>query len=625
LRAKSSITAKKLEFASYLIFSTLLVGNTLLLFLAGGPTILTSIVGSIALSIFGLVLFGNWAAYLVLAFSTSGIFILWATNQIYIAKELNSLIIRPEIDDIFFLIIIQFATVWFAVFLMNSLKRANQTVKNSEEKFHGIFYVAPTGMCIVRISDGRYLEVNEAFLKLIGYDYYEVVGYTVNHLSFWNEEGLTDTNSNKKIEVTIDGKHGERKIGLLTKQELNLNGDACLLISVMDVTENKNLEEQLLHSQKMQALGQLAGGVAHDFNNLLTIITGYSELLLDTTSETPGTVRREIEEIKNAGERAAALTRQLLAFSRRSHQNTTVLNINHTINNTTKMLKRLIGEDIELRTQLDPSIHQIKADEGQLEQIIFNLVTNARDAMPDGGILTLETSNVYLDEFYCQHHYDVQPGEYVFLSVSDNGTGIDNNILPNIFNPFFTTKGPGKGTGLGLSTVHGIVKQSGGHIWVYSEKGMGTNFKLYFPRVQLNTQFNQNSQPVIPLEQGNETILLVEDEESLRQMARKVLEQHGYTVYEANGIEAETVFLQHREKIQLLLTDLIMPQINGNQLAERLEKQNPGLKVLFMSGYTERAMEDRGLILENAAFLQKPFTHSSFVGKVQEVLGGARR
>jgi PAS domain S-box-containing protein len=382
----------------------------------------------------------------------------------------------------------------------------------------------------------------------------------------------------------------------------------------------RNSEEQLRQSQKMEAVGQLAGGIAHDFNNLLTAITGYSELALRKL-QAGDPLRGNIEEIKRAGFRAAGLTRQLLAFSRKQVLQPEVLALNAIISELEKMLVRLIGEDIELRTSLAPDLGSIKADPSQLEQIIVNLVVNARDAMPNGGRLTIETRNVYIDEHYARDHVAVAPGTYVLLGVTDTGIGMDEETKNRIFEPFFTTKEVGKGTGLGLSTAYGIVKQSNGNIWVYSEPGHGTTFKVYFPQIgETAPEYKRLTTEEASL-QGTETILLIEDDDTLRKLAVEVLRLFGYRVLEAgNGGAALLICERHPEAIDLLLTDVIMPEMGGHEAATRLGKIRPEMKVLYMSGYTDSAIVHHGVLDEGANFIQKPFSPDDLGRKLREVL-----
>ncbi len=379
-------------------------------------------------------------------------------------------------------------------------------------------------------------------------------------------------------------------------------------------------EEQLRQAQKMEAVGKLAGGVAHDFNNLLTIITGYGELLLRRLGPRDPS-RKYIEEIKKAGDRAASLTQQLLAFSRRQVLIPKALDLNVVVDGMSTMLQRLLGEDIDLATTLAPELWHVKADPGQLEQIIMNLAVNARDAMPQGGKLTLETANVEITETRVRGQVVMAPGYYAMLAMSDTGVGMDQETQSRIFEPFFTTKEQGKGTGLGLSTVYGIVKQSGGHIVVYSEPGRGTTFKIYLPRVEEMVERVVVEPMTSALPRGTETILLVEDEPGVRSFAREALELQGYTVLEArHGIEAMLVSNQHSGSVHLLVTDVVMPQMSGREVVEYLVAQRPHLKVLYMSGYTENAIVHHGVLDPGTFFLQKPFTPEALVRRVREVL-----
>ena len=396
----------------------------------------------------------------------------------------------------------------------------------------------------------------------------------------------------------------------------------------LDITERKQAEEalhsseeQLRQSQKMEAIGRLAGGVAHDFNNLLTVIIGYSQLLIRELGE-DSPMRGEIEEIEKAGNRAAALTNQLLAFSRRQILQPKVLDLNSAVADIEKMLGRLIGEDIQLVTTLDPALGRVKADPGQIEQIIMNLAVNARDAMPNGGKLIIETANVDLDESCASSHIAVQSGQYVMLSASDTGDGMDKETRVRVFEPFFTTKEQGTGTGLGLSTVYGIVKQSGGNIWVYSEPGKGTTFNVYLPRVEESSEILETSDAIVGSLEGTETVLLVEDEEVVRKLARQVLEMNGYTVFEAvNGDDAVLQCQQYEGRIHLVITDMVMPGMSGRQLAERLALLGREMKILFMSGYTDDAVIHHRFVDDGMPFLQKPFTPTALARKVREVLG----
>ena len=388
-----------------------------------------------------------------------------------------------------------------------------------------------------------------------------------------------------------------------------------------DVTERVQLEQQLRQAQKMEAVGRLAGGIAHDFNNILTAITGYADLLLEDLSPTDPR-RQDADEIRKAAERAAGLTRQLLAFSRQQVLQASVIDVNALVEDLKKMLGRLLGEDVDLGTQLDPAAGRVKADPGQLEQVLMNLAVNARDAMPKGGKLTLETANVQLDEAYAADHYPARPGWYVMIAVTDTGIGMTEETQAHMFEPFFTTKEKGKGTGLGLATVYGIVKQSGGFIWVYSEVGHGSTFKIYLPRLDDASQRPAPAAtPAVRAPRGTETVLLAEDEPPVRAIARQVLERHGYTVLEAPSAEsALDIATRYSGTIHLLLTDVIMPGMNGRELATRLADLRPDARVIFMSGYTDDAVMRHGVLEPGATYVQKPFTPDAIARKVREVL-----
>ena len=382
------------------------------------------------------------------------------------------------------------------------------------------------------------------------------------------------------------------------------------------------LEEQLNHSQKLEAVGKLAGGLAHDFNNMLTVINGCCQLLSDSLAP-DDKLQQYLELIRKTGDRATSLTRQLLAFSRRQILEPKILDLNKVAANMDQMLRRLIPESITLSAKLSPALKVVKVDPGQIELVLMNLVVNSRDAMPNGGRILIETGNVTLSEDYCRSHPDVTPGEYVMLAVSDTGSGMEEGVRARIFEPFFTTKEQGKGTGLGLSTVYGIVKQSGGSVEVYSELGMGTTFKIYLPISYGEASSSSVQIPSVKTAAGRETILLVEDDQNVRELVHAMLESNGYTILvAANGTEAIEIFERENEAIQLLLSDIVMPKMGGHELAERLRAKNPEIKVLLTSGYSDSALNLESLPGLPIHFLEKPFTPIALVRKVREVLDG---
>lgn len=487
--------------------------------------------------------------------------------------------------------------------------------------------------------EGRFTLVNQAVADVYGVKVEDLLGKSDADVSGKLEEvgrfrqddlEVMDTRREKFIpeEQITDPTGTVRWLQTIKRPIVSADDTVTQILGIStDITARKTAEaalhqseEQLRQAQKMEAVGKLAGGIAHDFNNLLTAITGYSDLSLRRLTE-DDPVHRNILEIRKAGERAANLTRQLLAFSRKQMLQPKIVDLNNVVVEMNKMLQRLIGEDVNLLVGLAPGIHDIRVDPSQLEQILLNLSVNARDAMPKGGVLTIETANVTIDEEYAGRHVSVPPGNYVMLAVSDTGCGMDAETQERIFEPFFTTKGVGKGTGLGLSTVYGIVKQSGGNIWVYSEQGRGTTFKVYFPAIEVDPAETIEEVRQTETPPGNETVLLVEDEEMVRSMTREILEERGYVVLEAkHGKDALRVSEQYVGPIHLMLSDVVMPQMSGRELAEQLSPIRSEMKVLYMSGYTDDAIIHHGVLDHGVEFIEKPFSADALARKVHDVL-----
>jgi two-component system, cell cycle sensor histidine kinase and response regulator CckA len=507
-------------------------------------------------------------------------------------------------------------------------KRAEETLREVEELF-SVFMDNNPAVCFMRDEVGRYVYANRAFAGLTKKPQSEIIGKTI--FDMWPSEVAKTLLENDRL-VFSAGRAMEFTERTLTSggvwQEWlamkfpfqDRSGRRFVGCVSIDITERKRLQDRLLQSQKMVAVGRLAGGIAQDFSNLLTTITTYCELLLERDGAVDP-MRSQLVEIKKAGERAASLTRQLLAFSRRQALEPRVFDLNATLAHMNDTLRELLGAEIELVTVLGPEIKRVKADPGQIEQVILNLAMNARDAMPRGGRLTIATSNARLDEIFGPNQVRVRPGSYVLLRMSDTGVGIDPAALAHVFEPFFTTKEKGKGSELGLSTAYGIVKQSWGYIWASSEPGRGTTFKVYLPILAENkSEAPSPSKAAAKQSRGTETILLVEDEAAARSIAKSILKKHGYRVLAARGPEeAMQICEMEQGPIHLLVTDVIMPAMSGRQLAEHLAFLRPEMKVLYISGYTDNVVMQRG-VLQTGHFLQKPFTTDSLTGKVREVL-----
>ena len=505
-------------------------------------------------------------------------------------------------------------------------KAMEVALRESEQKYR--FLVAHADEAIFVAQDEVVKFPNPKALEMTGYSTEELAGVPFTDLIHPEDRGkVLERHIDRLRGGTPPGtypfrvvkKAGEEIWAQLTAVLIDWEGRPGILCFLRDITKERNLEAQFRQAQKMEAIGTLAGGIAHDFNNLLTVTIGYCDLALARIGALDP-LRHDLEEIRKASDRSAALTRQLLAFSRKQILVPKVINLGDVVADMDQMLRRLIGEDIDLVSVRGKDLWNVKADPGQIEQVIVNLVVNSRYAMPSGGMLTIEASNVVLDESYARGHEYVSPGSYVMLAVSDTGVGMDEGTLARIFDPFFTTKE--MGSGLGLSTVYGIVKQSGGHINVYSEPGVGTTFKMYFPHVE-ETVTRISRAGALPLEElrGGETILVVEDEELVRQMVREILVQYGYFVLEArSGGEAVDLCSRREGTIHLMLTDVVMPGMNGLELSKRLAPMQPGMKVLFMSGYTANAIAHQGILEAGIAFVQKPFSMESLAYKVREVL-----
>jgi len=515
-------------------------------------------------------------------------------------------------------------------------KKSEDALRKSEEKYHALFNEARDGIVLTDPETGLIEDCNPQFVELTGRTLIDL-----KQLKIW------EIRPPEKIEKAKEIFQAVKEMGYGGSDELEFQKPDGTIVPiefiarrvtilnrqliqsmVHDITERKQaekekikLEEQLRQSQKMEAIGTLAGGVAHDFNNLLTSILGYAEIsLMKLGKDDP--LKEDIKEIIRAGTSAATLTRQLLAFSRRQILRPEVLNLNTVASNMDKILRRVIGEDVELETILKPDLGEVTADPGQIEQVLMNLAVNARDAMPQGGKLTIETANVDLDATYFENHGVVAvPGTYVMLAVTDTGCGMNKETQAQIFEPFFTTKEKGKGTGLGLSTVYGIVKQSNGFIWVYSEPGRGTTFKVCLPRLEGDAEVLKNEKIPVGVLTGSETILVVEDDDALKRLIQKILRSNGYSVLEAeNGEEALRISNEHEGPIHLMITDVVMPKMGGREIAQRLQPLRSQMKVLYMSGYTDNAIAQHGVLASGLNFIEKPFTTKGFARKVREVL-----
>jgi PAS domain S-box-containing protein len=534
---------------------------------------------------------------------------------------------RAQVIELVLFLLLALLVCWFNA----ALRSLQEALMHSESNFRSMVHNAPIGICRCA-RDGTILQVNPALLMMLGYGSpSELLGRNLMADLYASPQGSSDLERNfgsakhfHDVEAEWKHRQGKPIVVRLSGRPVNEDAVSSYELVAEDITERRLLEQQFRQAQKMEAIGRLAGGIAHDFNNLLMVISGYTQIMQgELKGDSP--LRKAATEIEKAADRAAALTRQLLAFSRKQVLSPKVLDLNALVLDNLKMLPRLIGEDIEVVNVPGSDLGRIKADPGQLAQVILNLAVNARDAMPHGGKIILETANVVLEESYTQRRTSMPGGEYVMLAISDTGAGMDADTQSHIFEPFFTTKGQ-QGTGLGLSTVYGIVKQSGGYIWVYSEPNRGTTFKIYFPRVSEAELPAQAEMPARKAVAGKETILLVEDEPTLRELVRRFLERHHYTVLEAEGGRAALdIVAQYTGRIHLLLTDIVMPDMNGRELARRLLRLRPGTPVIYMSGYTERTIQQNGELEPGLAFLQKPFTEEVLTEKVRAVLESRER
>jgi two-component system cell cycle sensor histidine kinase/response regulator CckA len=502
-------------------------------------------------------------------------------------------------------------------------RRAERELQASEARYRVLFESSPLPMWVFATETLAFLAVNEAAIRHYGYTREEFAKLTIADLQLEDlgdrKDGAAGRSSTGGATWRHRKKNGETILVEIKAHDFEFSGKPARLILANDVSERLRLEEQLRQAQKMEAIGRLAGGIAHDFNNVLSVILSYGEILLADLK--PGEpMRDDIEEIRKAGKRAAGRTRQIVLLSRQQVIDPKVLDLNEVLLSMDKMLQRIIGEDVELVSQAGQGLGRVRADPGSIEQVIMNLVVNARDAMPTGGRLTIETANVVLDGEYAREHMGVKPGHHVALAVSDTGIGMDRATQARIFEPFFTTKPQDKGTGLGLSTVFGIVQQGGGSVCVTSEPGTGTTFKIYLPRVDAAVDA-AGPQAAPPTNRGAETILLVEDDDQVRAIARVILRKHGYEVIEARHAgEALLLCEQHPGTIHLLLSDVVMPQMSGPELAKRLANVRPEMKLICISGYTDDSVLRHGVLDVQIAYLQKPITPETLARKVREVL-----
>jgi two-component system cell cycle sensor histidine kinase/response regulator CckA len=596
---------------SILISTMLTPGNARYLFVLIMPILL----GSMLLPLRGILLLG--------AFNLAGMVILpLLSSRITFATVIVPTAFFSTLTGLLLLFIRQRDQL--EAFRQEELAKKEVQYRSLVENINEVIYTTD--------KEGRFTYISPVVEQITKYKVKELMGRHFSTFIFPGDLPLVEANFRNVLKGTSETK--EFRVVDKDKQILHLRTYAQLLMGndrpvgiigvFTDITEQKRLQDQLHQAQKMESVGRLASGVSHDFNNLLTVIIGYCEMLLDDTKDNP-TTSSMVKGINRAAERAATLTQQLLAFSRKQIIQPKRLDINELIVNLEKMLRRLIGEHIALTTRLGAEPGIIKVDPAQLEQVLMNLTVNARDAMPGGGKLTIETSDIYLDDAYCRLHSEVAPGGYVMLSITDTGCGMDEKTEENIFEPFFTTKEPGKGTGLGLSTVYGIIKQSGGHIGFYSQLNKGTTFNIYFPMAADTEAAEYEAKEQISMGpktvEGSESLLVVEDQDNLREMMVESLKLYGYSVHAAqDGAEALEICQQKKQSFDLLITDVVMPEMNGKELAEKITRQSPGIKTLYISGYAEDTIGDQNIFLEGLSFLPKPFSPRALAQKVRYIL-----
>ena len=573
----------------------------------------------------------KFSAIIIDVLELSGWKIVHLSDLDTVSKQVTSSFFEAARYVIFFIAIVIISVLFILILLAI---REEKALKDSEQRYRTTFDAIPDSITVTRVKDGRYQYVNNGFCSITGFSREEVIGKTPLDINLYvnhdDREKMTKTLLKNgellNFEIQFRKKDGTIWDSFFTARPIDIDGESHLIALTKDVTELKKtekekrrLESQLRQAQKMESVGRLAGGVAHDFNNMLSIILGNSEIMMeDIGPDHP--CSSNLKEIQNAAQRSADFTRQLLAFARKQTISPKILNPNHVIESMLKMLKRLIGEDIDLLWQPQADLWPIKIDPSQIDQMLANLCVNARDAIKDVGKIIIETGNISFDEIYCKEHTGFIPGNYIVIGVSDNGCGMNKETTTHLFEPFFTTK-KGEGTGLGLATVYGIVKQNNGFINAYSELNQGTTFKIYLPRYSGN--FEQQAEKEVQKEspKGDETILLVEDEDAILQMTRQMLERLGYNILAASTPdEAIQIINVSGTKIDLLITDVVMPMMNGRELSEKILLSFPNMKCLYMSGYTANVIAHRGILDEGLYFINKPFSKQELSMKLREIL-----